>query len=193
MEEKRDIVIITDGDHVAQQAVEIVAKKVNGRCISRSGGNPTPLSGEEIVEQIMRAKYDPVLVMFDDNGNCEEGDAERALEFVANHEDINLLGIVAVASNTPLVDGVKVDVCINGNGAITGFAVDKDGIEHKNMEAHISGDTVDVLNRVEAPIIVGVGDVGKMQGKDHPIHGAPITTKAVEYILQKSGYDVGES
>lgn len=190
MEEKRDVIIITDGDEVAKKAVEEVAKNVGGRCISRSGGNPTPLTGEEIVEQIKLAKYDPVLVMFDDNGNGSEGDGERALEIVANHPDVNVLGIVAVASNTPMVDGVDVDYCVNIRGEVTDFAVDKDGVEISNQQAHINGDTVDVLQRIDAPLVIGVGDIGKMQGHDHYIHGAPITTKAVQMILERSGYSV---
>ncbi len=190
MEEKRDVILITDGDEVAKKAIQEVAKNVGGRCISRSGGNPTPLTGEEIVEQIKMAKYDPVLVMFDDNGNGSEGDGERALEVVANHPDVNVLGIVAVASNTPMVDGVDVDYCVNTKGEITEFAVDKDGVEISNRQAHINGDTVDVLQRIDAPIVIGVGDIGKMQGHDHYIHGAPITTKAVQMILERSGYSV---
>jgi stage V sporulation protein AE len=186
--EKRDVIIITDGDTIAKKAVEQVAVNIGGRCISCSGGNPTPLTGEQIVEQIKMAKYDPILVMFDDNGNGEEGDAERAIEVVANHPDINLLGIVAVASNTPMVQGVNVDLCVDSSGQITQHAVDKDGNEHKSEPAHIFGDTVDILSEIDAPIIVGVGDIGKMHGRDHFLNGAPITTKAVEIILERSGY-----
>lgn len=187
--EKRDVIIITDGDQVAQKAVEVVAHNIGGRCISSSGGNPTPLTGEEIVEQVMRAKYDPVLVMFDDNGNGSEGDGERAIEVVAGHPDINVLGIVAVASNTPMVDGVDVDLCVNLDAQETECSVDKDGEEQCSTKAHINGDTVDILSRINAPIVVGVGDIGKMHGKDHFTHGAPVTTKAVEIILERSGYN----
>jgi stage V sporulation protein AE len=191
--EKRDVIIVTDGDQVAQKAVQQAALNVGGRCISRSGGNPTPLTGEQIVEQVMIAKYDPVLVMFDDNGNGDEGDAERAIEVVANHPDINLLGVVAVASNTPMVDGADVDLCVTNQGVITNDSVDKDGIGHHSERSHIYGDTVDVLQRINAPLIVGIGDIGKMQGHDHYSHGAPITTKAVEIILERSGYDVNHN
>lgn len=188
MGEKRDIVIITDGDDVAKKAIEEVAKNVGGRCISRSAGNPTPLSGSQIIEEIKKAKYDPVLVMFDDNGNGEQGDGETALEFVANHSAVNVLGIVAVASNTPMVDGVDVDLSVNLNGETVNHAVDKDGHPQVNQPPHIFGDTVDVLQRIDAPLVVGIGDIGKMHGRDHYIHGAPITTKAVEIILERSGY-----
>ena len=57
--------------------IETVAKEVGGRCISRSAGNPTPLTGEQIVRQIMKAKHDPVFVMFDDNGHKGSGPGNK--------------------------------------------------------------------------------------------------------------------
>jgi len=38
------------------------------------------------------------------------------------------------------------------------------------------------------PIIVGIGDVGKMAGKDHYELGSPITKQAVQVILERSGF-----
>jgi stage V sporulation protein AE len=186
--EKRKVILITDGDKVAKRAIEEVARKVGGRCISRSGGNPTPLNGEEMVDQIKKAKYDPVLIMFDDNGNGEEGEGETALEYIANHPDIEVLGAVAVASNTPYVDGADVDICIDVDLKVTDRGVDKNGQRVSREKSHIYGDTVDVLSRLNIPIIVGVGDIGKMKGKDDIRYGAPITTKAVETILERSGF-----
>ncbi|RKD25648.1 stage V sporulation protein AE [Ammoniphilus oxalaticus] len=188
MEQKRDIVLITDGDDVARKVVEEVAKNVGGRCISRSAGNPTPLSGVQLVQHIKKAKRDPVLVMFDDNGDAERGRGEKALEYVANHPDMNVLGVVAVASNTPLVDGIDTDLCLNAKGEAVDHAVDKDGQDLVNQPPHIKGDTVDVLQQIDVPLIVGVGDIGKMHGQDHHFRGAPITTKAIEIILERSGY-----
>jgi stage V sporulation protein AE len=193
MEEKRDIIIVTDGDPVAQKAVQEATRQVGGRCISRSGGNPTPLTGKQIVEQILRAKHDPVIVMFDDNGNCDHGDGEEALAFVANHPQMNLLGVVAVASNTPYVNGTQVDFCITNSGEITYSSVDKDGVPRNNEHARVYGDTVDVVEEINAPIVIGIGDVGKMHGNDHVEHGAPITTKALQMILERSGYDANGS
>ncbi len=37
----------------------------------------------------------------------------------------------------------------------------------------ITGDTVDVLNDVEIPVIIGVGDIGKMDKHDELSRGAP--------------------
>jgi stage V sporulation protein AE len=185
---KRKVILITDGDKVARKAVERVALNIGGRCISRSAGNPTPLTGEEMVDQVLQAKWDPVLVMFDDNGNGELGEGEAALEYVATHPAIEVLGAVAVASNTPYVDGIDVDLCVDEYVEVTHCGVDKDGHQDGEKKAHVYGDTVDVLNRLDVPIIVGVGDIGKMNGHDHYRHGAPVTTRAVEIILERSGY-----
>lgn len=186
--DKRRVILITDGDKVAKRAVEAVARKIGGRCISRSAGNPTPLNGEQMVQQVKLAKYDPVLLMFDDNGNGETGEGEEALEFIAKHPDIEVLGAVAVASNTPHVEGTDVDLCIDVDLKETDHGVDKDGLQVSKEKAHVYGDTVDVLSRLKIPIVVGVGDIGKMKGKDHIKYGSPITTKAIETILERSGY-----
>jgi stage V sporulation protein AE len=185
----RNVIIITDGDKVASHAVQKVAIEVGGRCISRSAGNPTPLQGEEIVFQVMKAAYDPVLVMFDDNGQWEYGDGEKAIEYVATHPNINVLGAIAVASNTEAVEGAHIDLAIDCNGRVVESGVNKDGNIEFSKELRIYGDTVDVLDRLQIPIIVGIGDIGKMNGRDHIRFGAPITRKAVEIILKRSGFD----
>lgn len=48
----------------------------------------------------MQTPYDPVFVMFDDSGFIGEGCGEKALKYVATHKQIDVLGILAVASNT---------------------------------------------------------------------------------------------
>ena len=192
MSGKRRVILITDGDQVARRAVEKVAAEVGCRVISRSSGNPTPLNGESIVNLVKHAKHDPVLVMFDDNGNGDYGYGEEALEYVTKHPDIEVLGAVAVASNTPFVDGVKVDFSIDQNCQVIQNAVDKDGHPAHGGDSVVYGDTVDVLSSTDVPIIVGVGDIGKMQGKDHFLKGAPITKTAILEILKRSGYDASD-
>ncbi|MEH7515810.1 stage V sporulation protein AE, partial [Gottfriedia acidiceleris] len=36
------------------------------------------------------------------------------------------------------------------------------------------------------PFILGIGDIGKMGGRDDIEIGSPITRKAIEYILERS-------
>jgi stage V sporulation protein AE len=185
---KRKIIIITDGDIVACKTVEQVARCIGGRCISRSAGNPTPLDGPQIVSLIKKAKYDPVLVMFDDNGNTQMGKGEEALYYVSKHPDIEVLGAIAVASKTKGALGVKVDICIDRYGRRVRRPVNKNGFVEAGNEAYIIGDTVDVLNMLHIPVIVGIGDIGKMKGRDEACLGCPVTLAAVQFILEKSRY-----
>jgi len=97
---KRKVILVTDGDSIAQKAIETAAKNIQARTISASAGNSTPLRGKEIVELIKQAKHDPVVVMFDDRGFPKEGAGETALEIAAKHPEIDVIGALAVASNT---------------------------------------------------------------------------------------------
>lgn len=184
---KRNVILVTDGDDVARKAVEKATSNIGGRCISRSAGNPTMLSGKEIVEYIKQAKHDPVVVMVDDMGNKHTGFGEEAMDYIINSEDVNILGVVAVASNTQGVRGIKPDYSIDYKGRITKSPVDKHGKVKKRQKA-IMGDTVDILNyeKGKVPIIVGVGDPGKMDGRDEAEIGAPIITKALQEIIKHS-------
>lgn len=179
---KRKVILVTDGDSCAQRAVETAARNIGGRCISRSGGNPTELTGREIVELIRTAKYDPVVVMVDDRGNTHKGPGEAAMEFIINSEEIEILGVIAVASNTQKVKGIKVNYSIDKDGNIVRSGVDKLGNQKKDKI--VKGDTVDILNNLEAPIVIGIGDPGKMDGFDNVEIGAPIVTKAMEEIMK---------
>ncbi|KAA9026183.1 stage V sporulation protein AE [Niallia endozanthoxylica] len=189
---KRRVILITDGDKYARKSLEIVAKEIGGRCLSVSNGNPSRLDGSTIVKQIKKVVYDPVLVMFDDSGFIGEGAGEKALRYVAAHEDIEILGIIAVASNPRHEEWTKVDVCIDRDGEITANGVDKYGIQELEV-GKLYGDTVYCLDELNVPLIVGIGDIGKMAGKDHFEKGSPITRKAVELILERSGYDGGRN
>lgn len=185
------VILITDGDRVAQHAVEDIAESLGLRCISASAGNPTPISGKEIVGLLKTVHHDPVLVMFDDRGSRHKGNGEVAMEYVASHPDIEVLGAVAVASNTTGISGIAADECITSSGDIINHSVDKNGVFKRTQEENsvITGDTVDVLNDVDVPFIVGVGDIGKMDRADDIERGAPITRKAIEEILKRSGVE----
>lgn len=184
--EKRRVVLITDGDVIAKNALEEIAKKIGGRCISQSAGNPSQHSGEELVTMIKQTPNDPVIIMFDDNGSLYKGEGEKALEYVAKSSEVDVLGVVAVASNTKNVSGVRVDFSIDNNGNVVNCGVDKHGKKYKDTE-NVYGDTVDILNNLDIPLIVGIGDIGKMDGKDFLHKGAPITYKAVKLILERNG------
>lgn len=188
---RRKVILITDGDRIAQRVVENVAKEVGGRCISLSAGNPTLLTGSQMVQLIKMAASDPVLVMFDDNGNYGSGRGEQAIEYVVRHPDIQVLGAIAVASNTRWVQGTKVRYSIDNQGNIVDDAVDKDGVRDKSLENQIYGDTVDILDRLKIPWVIGIGDIGKMQGKDNLRYGCPITLAAVKWILERSELNDG--
>ncbi|WP_026694764.1 stage V sporulation protein AE [Peribacillus kribbensis] len=188
MADKRKIIIITDGDEYAKRAVERVARDIGGRCISLSHGNPTALTGREILQLIKMAPYDPVLVMFDDSGLVGEGPGELALKYIARHQDIEVLGLIAVASNTRQNEWSRVHVSIDREGEIIPYGVDKNGLPEIEM-GMIHGDTVYCIDQLEIPIVVGIGDIGKMDGRDHADKGSPVTRKAVELILERSGYN----
>lgn len=181
---KPRVILVTDGDDIALKAVEEAAINIGGRCISMSGGNPTPLTGSEIVELIKNAEHDPVVVMVDDRGNTRVGKGEQAMDYMLHCPEIDILGVIAVASNTKDVQGVKVDFSIDKDGHVVDSAVDKAG--HKKKNNVIVGDTVDILNKNNVPVIVGIGDPGKMEGHDSTYIGSPIITKALKEIIKKS-------
>ncbi|MCM3557447.1 stage V sporulation protein AE [Brevibacillus borstelensis] len=190
-EKRRKVILITDGDHVAQRVVEMIARKIGGRAVSLSAGNPTPLSGSQMVELIKMTPQDPVLIMFDDNGDRGRGRGEQAIEYVVKHPDIEVLGAIAVASNTKWVNGAAVKVSVDNLGRIVNDAVDKHGYAETELENRIYGDTVDILNKLNVPNIIGIGDIGKMQGRDSLRNGCPITMAAVNWILERSGFHAG--
>jgi stage V sporulation protein AE len=186
--EKRKVVVITDGDRAAQKVVKKVAQNVGGRAISLSGGNPTPVSGSQIAEAVKQTPHDPVLVMIDDCGCQGEGRGERALAELADQAEIEILGVVAVASNTAKVEGAKITASITRNGTVTDRPVDKDGNPQKDADQRLHGDTVDIFNRLSIPVVIGIGDLGKMNDADLVEQGAKITTQAVLEVLNRSNF-----
>ncbi|WP_050615613.1 stage V sporulation protein AE [Bacillus testis] len=187
MQKKRKVILVTDGDEYASRSVQLAAKAVGGRCISLSRGNPTMISGPKLVRLIKKAASDPVLVMVDDSGFVGLGYGEKVMKFVATHPDIEILGVIAVASKTRQREWTRVDVCIDRDGQLTPYGVDKYGVQEMDM-GRITGDTVYSIDSLNAPIVVGIGDIGKMAMKDHYSVGSPITKLAVELILERSGF-----
>lgn len=185
----RKVIIVTDGDRVAEKVVEKVAQNIGGRAISLSAGNPTPVSGRQIAAAIKETPKDPVLVMVDDCGSRHKGKGEKVLEELAHNPDLDILGVIAVASDTSKVMGVPVSFSITREGKIINGPVDKTGNPEPDGHRRIEGDTVDVINRLHIPLVVGLGDLGKMDDADLVEEGAKITTMAVEEILKRSNFN----
>lgn len=183
---KRRVIVVTDGDRAARRVVERVAQNIGGRAISISGGNPTPISGEKMAAFVKQTPYDPVLVMVDDCGFGGQGEGEKALEVLARDPELEILGVLAVASNTAEVGGVPVTVSVTRNGEVVAEPVDKDGLPEPGNSNRIKGDTVDVINQLDIPVVVGIGDLGKMEDADSVDDGAKITTLAVQEILRRN-------
>lgn len=179
---KRKVILVTDGDLVAKAAVETAARNIGARCISSSAGNPTEKTGREIINLIRETPHDPVVVMVDDRGKVGEGKGEAVMREIAATPDIDVLGVVAVASNSEGEYGVKVNYSITNNGEIVPYSVDKEGVETKSKI--LLGDTVGVINTLDIPLVIGIGDPGKMNFMDDVQMGAPITTKAFVEILK---------
>lgn len=186
--EKRPVrvIVVTDGDGVALDAVQTAAAELGLRTISRSAGHPTRMTGFEMASLSQYAPYDPVVVMVDDRGNPGEGPGERALAELVADPRVEVLGVVAVAARTDGVQAAPVDRSVSARGEVVPFAVDKEGRPQPRRK-HLAGDTVSVLNRIEVPIVIGTGDSGK--GRDAVSQGAPITRRAIEEILRHHGID----
>ncbi|MDP4092490.1 MAG: stage V sporulation protein AE [Bacillota bacterium] len=183
--DKKKVILVTDGDKVAQKAVETAAANIGGRCISASAGNPTILSGEEIVELVTKAQHDPVVVMVDDRGKKGMGKGEQVMMKMLEDKTIDIIGIVAVSSNGKDCNGLDVTCSITKDGQVIENAVDKYG--NNTGEDTICGDTLSILKNKKDLVIVGIGDPGKMDYKDEVTKGAPITTKALREVMERSG------
>jgi len=133
---KIKVIIVTDGDRIARKAVERAAENLGLRVISKSAGNPTHLSAGKIIELIKNAQYDPVVVMVDDKGFTGTGKGERVINKLSKSKELEILGVIAVASNTEGVNGIKVDCSVTKYGNVTKRTVDKDGniVERKSKK-----------------------------------------------------------
>ncbi|MCX7923641.1 MAG: stage V sporulation protein AE [Clostridia bacterium] len=184
--DKRKVILVTDGDSIAKTAVEIATDKIGGRCISASAGNPTVLTGDEIIQLVKQAEHDPVVVMVDDRGTKGVGKGEAAMADILKDDSIDVLGVVAVSSNGRDCNGLKVSCSITKEGRIIDGAVDKYG--NDIGQNTICGDTLSILAKKRNLVIVGIGDPGKMDFNDEAYKGAPITTMALKEVLNRSGY-----
>lgn len=188
MQPKKDVIFVTDGDAAAKKTLEWVASELGCRTISAAAGNPSILTEEVLLKYILQTPEGAaVLVMFDDCGHREEGPGERLMRFLYESSEINVLGAVAVASASHSSEWTNVHFSIDRYGELTEFGVDKEGLADLERN-RINGDTVYILDELKLPIVVGIGDIGKMRGQDEVKKGCPITKKAVQLILERSGY-----
>ncbi|WP_054711631.1 stage V sporulation protein AE [Bacillus sp. JCM 19041] len=183
----RKVIFITDGDLAAKKVLECLAVELNCRVIGASYGNPTTINAEVLASFVLAAPDVPILVMFDDCGIRDYGPGENAMRYLASHPEIEVIGAVAVASQTHAKEWTHVDVSIDRFGHRTAYGVDKEGLPDLEI-GRINGDTVSVLDQLNLPCVVGIGDIGKMARFDDVKRGAPVTRKALEYILERSGY-----
>jgi stage V sporulation protein AE len=181
------VVVVTDGDRTAGQAVHEAAEALGLYVLEKSQGNPTPLDGPALVEAIQRAPRAPVVVMVDDSGEPGRGAGEAALATLLQHPAVRVLGVVAVAANTHPVRGVRPDLSVTADGRRVRQAVDKAG-HPLRPGAPLSGDTVDVLRKRPDLVVVGLGDPGKMEGADAVDRGVPRTREALQAVLERSGW-----
>lgn len=186
------VIIVTDGDQTAFKAVKRAARELNLYPLRVSAGNPTPLSGMEMLDYILQAPYDPVVVMVDDRGEKGAGPGEQVIEYLlANREKVQILGIVAVASDTR-VRGVTVDCSIDANGNLVAGPVDKEGWPEQLGHCRLEGDTVEILRHYPEVYVVGCGDPGKMHGQDTVGEGAAITCRCLSAILERNGMNLAK-
>lgn len=179
----RKVIVVTDGDSIAKKIVEKSAAAIGGRCLSISWGNPTKIAGEDMVRLIQCVKHDPVVIMADDRGNTGRGNGEKVINYLIENKEVDLIGIVAVASNTKHVSGIKVDCSIDRAGNIIDSAVDKHG-NALNTKVLV-GDTINTINYKKIPSIVGIGDPGKIVSCHDFEKESIILTKALRIIINK--------
>lgn len=189
------VVIVTDGDCKALEAVEVAAANVGARCISISAcrhPDDAYWTPAEIEELILSAPGDLVIVLADDEGKVGEGRGEAIIRYLSQSVRVDVIGIVAVASDLDDGKGAHVDASVTADGRVIKGPVDKKGnMERTRSELH--GDTVENLDELDVPVVIGLGDPGKMDFADDARRGAPVTTKAIELILSRSGRSRGHT
>lgn len=177
------LIIVTDGDSSAQEAVQAASSRLGLYPLMITGGNPTHITGEKALDYILTTPYDPVVIMVDDKGKKGMGPGEHLLDIILKDTRVNVLGVVAVASDTR-VRGVAVDQSVTCDLRIVNAPVDKHGYIEKEGHHRLEGDTVEILRHHPELFIVGCGDLGKMDGRDSIEHGARITEQCFRQILK---------
>lgn len=178
------IIYVTDGDAAAAKAAAAATKTIGIGCLTLSGGNPTNCTYEQLLKSIMETEDEITVLLFDDAGQSYEGSGEAHMVRLASEKGIKVIGALAVASTERTGDWTKVDVSVDRYGKLSERGVDKEGFRDIE-ENRIHGDTVYCLDQLSIPVIVGIGDLGKMGGRDDPKRGAPVTATALQVIIER--------
>lgn len=178
------VIIVTDGDAAAQVALEIACYDLDLFFLRPSAGNPTPLSGPETVGYVLQAPKAPVVVSVDDHGQRGVGPGEEVMECLLREPRINVLGVLAVASNTR-VKGVPVECSVTAQGKVVDHPVNKAG-NSQPLSPLLQGDTVEIMHKHPEVMVIGCGDVGKMNGLDDKEQGAGITSRCLQEIIDRA-------
>ncbi|WP_112181227.1 stage V sporulation protein AE [Paraliobacillus zengyii] len=182
--DKKQVIIITDGDQYAQHTIDYIAKTLGGTSLSAFAGNPSVYTSEDIIKAVYEAKVNPVYVLVDDAGVFGIGSGEETILALVHDPIITILGVVAVAAHTKNMEWSRVALSIDQDGQINEHGVDKEGVPIAEV-GRINGDTVYILDQLNLPNVIAIGDIGKMHGYDDEKKGCPITRKAVELILER--------
>lgn len=189
---KKQVIIVTDGDRAAREAVKVACANVGAYPLTLTAGNPSRLSGEAVLFLIKSYPRDPLVVMVDDGGWVGEGKGESIISYLLQHQhELNILGVVAVASATRHTRGVDAECSITNWADFTRQPVNKLGFPEQRGHHYLEGDTAEILMLHSGIKVVGCGDLGKMDWQDDPARGAPITTACFKTLLASQGGGTG--
>ncbi|GAA5415419.1 hypothetical protein Pryu01_00443 [Paraliobacillus ryukyuensis] len=180
----KEIIIITDGDHFARKAMDVISQQIGGVALTALADNPSKIDANTIIKTIQHIDAELIYVLIDDAGFSGIGSGEHILKTLAHEPSITIIGAVAVAAHTKNKEWTRISFAIDQDGNITSKGVNKEGIPIYD-DKRINGDTVYLLDQLSIPTVVGIGDIGKMQGRDDVSKGCPITRKAIEMILER--------
>lgn len=180
----KQVIIITDGDQYARNTIDYIAKSLGGTSLSQFAGNPSSYQAQDVIDGVYQAKENPIYVLVDDAGVFGIGEGEEMLLALANDPLITIIGAVAVAAHTKNMEWSRISFAIDRDGQVIEYGVDKEGVAIPEV-GRINGDTVYVLDQLAIPIVVAIGDIGKMNGHDDQEKGCPITRKAIEMIIER--------
>lgn len=186
MVNNKKVIIITDGDEYARKTLDYLVNQLGGTCLSYLSDNPTKALPEEVIQAVHDAKKEPVYVLIDDAGTQGIGSGERILLALNEDPEVEIIGAIAVAAHTKNMEWSRFTLAIDHNGELIPNGVDKQGVRLPEI-GRINGDTIYALDQIDLPIVIAIGDIGKMHGRDDLKKGSPITRKAIEIILERGG------